>query len=340
MDDFTSANFYEARNEYTQRLINTLTSQIIMGIHSMFDRTYQTCVATNELPNYLCAFQMALSSIAKWNSNTIETERKRIMEKSQCMYLEDLVTCVHLVQVKVLTCIRVGSRQKKIDVVIPKLDTFIHNIYISVARKLYTNVYLFQINKNGLEVQRNNREIEIIVQECIMNVVRDSIPTEQIIRAYLDESIEEEEEVTIEPMHIAGPEDSNNTSKNTVKEASVGGNKDTEPETQQTMVPVEPSISNLNNDPIITRLTFNDVDYANDGEHINAPKSIDRLEALGQERHMQRKMDELTNDDDDHPPIVIGEQPMSLDDIFDLNVDISSKPGEHSLMSDLDIQDI
>ena len=62
------------------------------------------------------------------------------------------------------------------------------------------NVYLFEKNISALMVQKHNRELEMIVQECILAAVRESIPTEAIIRAYLDESVEQEEEVVIEPV--------------------------------------------------------------------------------------------------------------------------------------------
>ena len=58
-------------------------------------------------------------------------------------YLEDLV-CVHIIQLKALTCIRVGQDQKKIDLQVPSVDNFVHKAYINVARKVYTNVYLFE----------------------------------------------------------------------------------------------------------------------------------------------------------------------------------------------------
>jgi hypothetical protein len=89
------------------------------------------------------------------------------------------------------------NRQKQIDISIPKLDTFLHKIYIHVARKIYKKS-LFELNVPSLQIQRNNRELETIIQECVLITIRDSIPTEEIIRAYLDESIEQEEEVTIE----------------------------------------------------------------------------------------------------------------------------------------------
>ena len=44
----------------------------------------------------------------------------------------------------------------------------------------------------------NNRELEKIVQECIMLAIRESIPTEAIIKAYADEGVEHDEQVFIE----------------------------------------------------------------------------------------------------------------------------------------------
>ena len=43
----------------------------------------------------------------------LKKRRKRIVENSGCGYLEDLITCVHIVQLKALTCVRVGQKQKE-----------------------------------------------------------------------------------------------------------------------------------------------------------------------------------------------------------------------------------
>ena len=137
-------------------------------------------------------FQNFITRIPKWNSAIIETEKKRIIERSGCSYLEELVTCIHIIQLKLLTAMRVGKKQKKIDINIPKLDDFIHKCYINVARKMYKNVYLFDLNCQPLQVQKNNRELELIIQECILNAVRDSIPLESILKAYMDETVEED----------------------------------------------------------------------------------------------------------------------------------------------------
>ena len=201
MDDFVISNLHESRNEWCSRLVSIFTPLVMDGMRSIFNESWKICVDNDEMNKYLMTFQNLLSRVPKWNNSIIEDERKRIIERSGCDYLEDLITCVHIIQLKVLTCIRVGSKQKKIDISIPNLDTFIHKIYINTARKVYSNVYLFEKNISPLQVQKNNRELENIVQECVMMAIRESIPTEAIIRAYMDENVEHEEQVFIEDVN-------------------------------------------------------------------------------------------------------------------------------------------
>ena len=178
MDDFEVSNLNESRNEWCGRLVSIFTPLVIEGVQSIFNESWKVCLETEEPGKYLMSFQNMLSAIPKWNTVTIEEERKRIINRSGCGYLEDLITCVHIIQMKILTCIRVGNKQKKIDVSIPNIDTFLHKLYIHVARACYKNVYLFERNISALTIQRNNRELECIVQECIMKTIRESIPTE------------------------------------------------------------------------------------------------------------------------------------------------------------------
>jgi len=137
-------------------------------------------------------FQNFLTRVPKWNQEIINVETSRIIKTSKCDYLEDILTCVHITQLKILTSIRVSSKQKKIDIDIPKLPDFIHKIYIECARKLYKNVYLFEKHIMPLQQQKNMRECEIIIRECILKVIGDNMPVEKILRAYIDETEEEE----------------------------------------------------------------------------------------------------------------------------------------------------
>ncbi len=207
MEDFTLATLHESRNEWCSQLINILTPLIIEGYNSIFEESWTLCEENDETEKYLMTFQNFISRVPKWNSTIIDKEKTRILERSRCSYIEDLLTCVHVIQLKSLTCIRAGKDQKKININIPKFDDFIHKVYIQVARKLYTNIYLYDKNVLPLQRQKHNREFEQIVQECILNVVRDNMPVEEILRCYLDETNEEDVEETIIDEKIPVEED-------------------------------------------------------------------------------------------------------------------------------------
>jgi hypothetical protein len=195
MDDYTLSTIIESKNEWCARLTNTLTPCIIEGLRSVFSEAYNVCKENDEDSKYLMTFQNFLNNIPKWSSEIVENEKQRIITSSACNYLEDLISCVHITQLKSLTSSRVGLKQKKINIDIPDLGKFIHKTYINVARKVYVNIYLFEINIKPLQTQKNNRELELIVKECILNTIRESIPIEHILQMYLDETLETDVEV-------------------------------------------------------------------------------------------------------------------------------------------------
>ena len=191
---------------------------------------------------------------------------------------------------------RVGQKQKKIDINIPKLDDFIHKVYINVARKVYKNTYLFEMKIPPLQSQKHNRELEIIVQECILNTIRESIPVEAILKAYMDETVEEDvtEEIKEEYVDEISKEPDSNLSNDVIKN------------------------TNMNSE---SKIRFNDSDYVRDTNNnesvVNSPKSIEHLEMLNKQRAAQNKYDD--DDDDDNVKLNISNQSVSLSD-FDIHV--------------------
>lgn len=344
MDDFNVNTLRQCTNELCSRLLNIITPFIIQGIQSIFDESWKICVDNKEPAKYLMTFQNLLCRIPKWNANIVKQETQRIIERSGCGYLEDLVTCVHIIQLKTLTAIRVGNKQKKIDISITKLDEFIHKVYIHVARKLYVNIYLFEKDIPALQVQRNKREFEIIVNDCILNAIRESIPTEQIIRAYMDESVEVEEEVIVEdvpPEEVAAETaKTETTSAATQKERTIDDIPAAAASSDGGGLSAIPVIENVNNDPVVTRLTFNDIDNVlnNDGTTgtETAPKDIERLEEISAANFMQRKMEEAAEAADVGEKIKILADEVPLDDLGIQDITSAATPSTDEAIDMLD----
>jgi len=314
MDDFNINVLNESKNEWCGRLLNILTPLIIEGLKSIFSESIKLCSTNGEMDKYLMTFQNFISRIPKWSQTIIEQEKERIVEKSKCNYLEDLITCVHIIQLKVLTAVRVGQKQKKIDIDIPKLDIFIHKIYIHIARKVYTNVYLFEINIPPLSMQKNNRQLEMLVQESIMNTIRDTIPVETILRAYMDETIEEDVTEEIKEKEIKESEEIKQLKQKLETPSKVI-------EEENKPIPILQDKSHIFNkkDEILpekledsddedTNIKFNDVDMIrdihNNDNQVLAPKTFERLDEISNIRNEQRKLEDSDDSDDDENELV------------------------------------
>ena len=235
MEDYNSNLLNDSKNEWSIRLMNILCGHVIDGFRSIFNESIEVCETNDEPEKYLMTFQNFLSRIPKWNQVMVDQECSRIKESSKCSYLEDLITCVHVIQLKILSCVRTSNQTQKIDIDIPQFSVFLHNVYINIARKLYSNIFLFQVDASPLEQQKNNREFEVIVQTCIMNTIRDNIPIDHLLKQYMDET--QEEDVSKEQRIIKAPEpvmDVSNAPIDTPVDAPADASAD---------IPVKPSIS-------------------------------------------------------------------------------------------------
>jgi hypothetical protein len=333
MDDFNLSTIIESKNEWCARLTNTLTPCIIEGLRSIFTEAYDVCLENSEETKYLMTFQNFLNNIPKWSAEIVENEKQRIITSSACNYLEDLITCVHITQLKSLTSTRVGLKQKKINIDIPDLHKFIHKTYINVARKVYVNIYLFEKNIKPLQVQKNNRELELLIKECILNTIRESIPIEHILQMYLDETLETDVEVEEKKEVITDKEALEKNKKAKEK-------KELERIKQETANKLkEESKANLKNTILNANKDLNDVNVLEAHSTIKKLDSISTTitdNALGSDSETETEPD---TDTDNNYKLKIGkpeksqfeldvqnlnEDPDKLDlDILDLNTEIS-----------------
>lgn len=325
MDDFVLGNLQESRNEFCARLINILTPHIVYGLKSIFDEAWKLCIENDEAPKYLMTFQNFLMRVPKWNVAIIEQESARIVERSGCGHIEELITCVHIIQLKMLTCMRAGSKQKKIDIAIPKLADFIHKVYVNVARKMYSNVFLFEKSKQHLQIQKHNRQLELIVKECILNTVRESIPIEHLLKVYMEDEFIEEDTEVVDTEEIISQDP-------VVEEQEEEASLQQEEALQQEQAAAS---AENNNDNVTKRqtITFDDIDRVRvlgseseqEEEFVNAPKTLERLEEISIRNFAKRKEEEEGGYDDDEggeteDTLRIGD-PVSLGD---LDVDVFS----------------
>lgn len=184
--------YAEAKSEYTKQLCQYLVPSIQQYFLDLLEEAKQKEVDPKRT---LLAFQTLLENISDWNVDKVQRETTSIIGASQCDYLEELMTAVFIAHTKVLSAIRLTTKQKKLQITIPKLDHFIHRILRECSRLLWSNTYLFSTSAPSIERQRNLRQIENFLQEGVLQGIRGMLPVKNILREYLkDDDTEEEEE--------------------------------------------------------------------------------------------------------------------------------------------------
>ena len=183
--------YAEAKSEYNQQLCQYLVPSIQQYFLDLLEEAKQKEADPKRI---LVMFQTLLEDISDWNVDKVQRETAAIISSTQCDYLEELMTAVFIAHTKVLSAIRLTTRQKKLQITIPKLDHFIHRILRECSRLLWSNTYLFSTTAPSMERQKNLRQIENFLHEGVLQGIRGMLPVKNILREYLKEDDEPEEE--------------------------------------------------------------------------------------------------------------------------------------------------
>jgi hypothetical protein len=177
VETMESVSLYsEARNEYLKQMSTWIVPPLVE-----FFRT-----------NYLekggmSAFQSWCSEIPRWNQDIIEKNIETILDSVKCDYIEELMTAVFIAHTKMLTAIRISSKQKKLQITLPKLDHFLHRVFVECARIFWKAPFLFLDNLPPIETQKNILQAESMCTEALSAAVRSLLPIKSILRDYLEE---------------------------------------------------------------------------------------------------------------------------------------------------------
>jgi chemotaxis protein histidine kinase CheA len=200
MDGADISVYGEAKGEYTRQLCVFL----VPCLESYFLELLEEAKGLAANPSKtLWHFQSLMQSIPDWNQDKVTKETERIQADCKCDYLEELLTAVFIAHTKVLSAIRLTTRQKKLQITIPKIDHFLHRVLSDSARALWTNAYLFA-ETNSIDKQKNLRQVSALLQESVLQGIRGLLPVKSILREYLNNEDEDEDSDDEKP--VAKPE--------------------------------------------------------------------------------------------------------------------------------------
>ena len=293
--------YAEAKSEYTKQLCQF----IVPSIQQYFlDLLEEAKLKEADSKRVLVMFQTLLEDISDWNVDKVQRETDSIVKSSQCDYLEELMTAVFIAHTKVLSAIRLTTKQKKLQITIPKLDHFIHRILRESSRLLWSNTYLFSTSAPSIERQKNLRLIENFLQEGVLQGIRGMLPVKNILREYLKEDDEEEKADEHEEKSEKSEEKSEESDKKSEEKSEEKSDKKSEEKSEEEKPEVDTSNTPNVTTPIsftgsdtLEKETFDDVEPGIGSEEIKIldepPEPMDEPDELEKEE-LQMDFDELT----------------------------------------------
>lgn len=195
MDDLYDGGasvYNQAKDEYTKQLVIYLTPAIFTFFMKVFKQALEDSMISGRSP--LVRFQEFIRAVPEWNIDKVVRETASVIADSKCDYLEELLSAVFIAHTKVLTAIRPNSgKNMKVQIVVPKLDHFVHRALSDASRILYKWTYLFQHDLAPIDKQKNYRAIEIQISEGILQAIRGLLPVKNILKDCLAKDAEEPE---------------------------------------------------------------------------------------------------------------------------------------------------
>jgi hypothetical protein len=188
MDSSDGIGVYgEAKAEYTRQLCIFL----IPALEGYFlDLLKDVKETEKDSRRVLWNYQDRLKQFPDWNMDKVQKETEKVIAATNCDYLEEILTAVFIAHTKVLSAIRLTSKQKKLQITIPKLEHFLHRTMSACARLLWSNAYLFSETASSIEKQKNLRQVEQLLEEAILQSIRSMLPVKSILREYLNDDDE------------------------------------------------------------------------------------------------------------------------------------------------------
>lgn len=321
--DSSAAIYSEAKSEYTGQLVFNFQPTLLRFFLDRFAEVKTLPNVTSKTKSALSAFQDSLSQIPEWNLDKVHSETTRLLEAIQCDYIEDLITAVFIAHTKILSAIRLHSKpRRKINITVPKADHFMHRTMSECSRFLWSNVYLFDDSVSSVDRQKNMNEVNRLLENGILQAIRNLLPVKSILRDSLQEDDSEAIQVSMQD---------NDTSEHMTPEPDTYNKMETEAvklpedkndivektsEDNSTMKTLEVSKTSK-----VVEVTKNPETLVIDTERTVGFTGLDSVYGLSGEAEMKPMTDEDENDD---LKIIGGLEELNTDEIEDL--DSSSTP--------------
>jgi len=205
IQDTSAAIYSEAKSEYTKQLVFNFQPTLLRFFLDRHAEAKGAQSVTSKAKSVLSEFQESLTQIPEWNLDKVQRETATLLQTVHCDYIEDLITAVFIAHTKILSAIRLNAKpRQKIRITVPKPDHFMHRTLSECSRLLWSNIYLFSDSVSSLDRQKNMNDVNRLLEEGILQAIRNLLPVKSILRDSLQE---DEDDIQIQTEELKAKDD-------------------------------------------------------------------------------------------------------------------------------------
>lgn len=164
----------DAKREYVGQLTDVLAPFVINYVQALYLAAVQQHRNAATL-----AFQRGLREVPQWNAPTVAQRTQEI--QGRYSFLGDLIAACFVAYVKILSSVKLHQQKPNIRLRLPTNDVFVHKVYVHTAREFYANPALVKADRAAKTA---------VVRTAVEASVRDMLPIEDILKAYLGNTID------------------------------------------------------------------------------------------------------------------------------------------------------
>lgn len=166
----------EQRQEYLAHLCDTIAPVIV----DYYEEMYETVKTSPEArTGILMVFQRGLSDMAHMASSEVDFVTRALVERSGCTYFRNLLKTLFALHTRFMLLDKPAP--PKMHLKVPSSSVFLHRCLLSMARVLFKSPELMSHHVRSIERQANRATCERLARKCIAQVLRDSLPLDQIL---------------------------------------------------------------------------------------------------------------------------------------------------------------
>ena len=126
-----------AKTQLREHLASLLVPHVSEGFWSIQKNAHEMCQRNKQPGETIRTFQNMLTKIPEWTDSTVTEETDRILKKSKCAYMDDLLMGVFLSYMKSFASLQYKGRssQVKMEFERPNVSKFILNFMFRVPGK-------------------------------------------------------------------------------------------------------------------------------------------------------------------------------------------------------------